>query len=251
MGEMSLAYIAALVAAGFFAGVVNVIAGGGSVFTIQTLLWFGVPSEVSNGTNRLAVLAQAIFGLQGMKSGEQENTRPVPMTIFAVACVLGALVGGMMPAEPMRWILKGTLVAMSLLALSQATAKGPSENLAQPTRSENMTRLLFFGLGFYGGLLQIGIGIVLVALLVKAFGWTTGEATRVKLQVTLVVGIFSVAIYSGLGRVQWAPAVCLGCGSAIGAFLAGKWTSGLNEARLRRAFGWLSLCMTLVVVVLR
>src|SRR6266481_3925668 len=47
-----------LAAVGFAASVLNVIAGGGSFFTLPVLIFLGLPAAVANGTNRIGVIAQ-------------------------------------------------------------------------------------------------------------------------------------------------------------------------------------------------
>ena len=49
-----------LMVVGFFAGFVNVIAGGGSTLSVPVMIFMGLPAPVANGTNRIAILAQNI-----------------------------------------------------------------------------------------------------------------------------------------------------------------------------------------------
>ena len=44
-----------LVGAGFVAGTINSIAGGGSLLTLPLLIFIGLPATVANGTNRVAI----------------------------------------------------------------------------------------------------------------------------------------------------------------------------------------------------
>ena len=44
-----------LVVIGFLAGVINTLAGGGSLFTLPALIFLGLPPQVANGTNRIAI----------------------------------------------------------------------------------------------------------------------------------------------------------------------------------------------------
>src|SRR3989339_1592939 len=45
---------------GIVAGVLNVMAGGGSAITLPMLIFLGLDSPLANGTNRLAVFIQCI-----------------------------------------------------------------------------------------------------------------------------------------------------------------------------------------------
>ena len=49
-----------LVGAGFFAGFVNTMAGGGSLLTLPLLIFLGLPPATANGTNRIAILVSTV-----------------------------------------------------------------------------------------------------------------------------------------------------------------------------------------------
>ncbi|NIQ10496.1 MAG: TSUP family transporter, partial [Gammaproteobacteria bacterium] len=57
-----------VIAAGFLAGFINVVAGGGSLITMPLLIFMGLPSVVANATNRVALLLQNITAVAGFKS---------------------------------------------------------------------------------------------------------------------------------------------------------------------------------------
>jgi uncharacterized membrane protein YfcA len=51
-----------LIVVGFFAGIINTLAGGGSLFTLPVLIFLGLPPSVANGTNRIAIVVQSLGG---------------------------------------------------------------------------------------------------------------------------------------------------------------------------------------------
>ena len=51
-----------LLATGVVSGFINTLAGGGSMLTLPVLMISGMPADIANGTNRLAVLAQSATG---------------------------------------------------------------------------------------------------------------------------------------------------------------------------------------------
>ena len=57
-----------LVIVGFIAGVINTLAGGGSLITLPVLIFMGLPPNVANGTNRIGILIQMLAGSAGFKS---------------------------------------------------------------------------------------------------------------------------------------------------------------------------------------
>jgi len=63
-----------LVIIGFVAGVINTIAGGGSLLTLPMLIFMGLPPSIANGTNRIGIFIQSITSVVGFKSkGIQRN----------------------------------------------------------------------------------------------------------------------------------------------------------------------------------
>ena len=57
-----------LISVGFVAGAINTLAGGGSLLTLPILIFLGLPPNIANGTNRIAILFQNIFTTAGFKS---------------------------------------------------------------------------------------------------------------------------------------------------------------------------------------
>jgi len=63
--DIDLPSIALLCITGFFAGAINTVAGGGSNLTLPVLMMLGLPADIANGSNRVAVMLQCLVGLRG------------------------------------------------------------------------------------------------------------------------------------------------------------------------------------------
>ena len=59
--------ILAVIGVGFVAGFINTVAGSGSLLTLPLLMFLGLPANVANGTNRIAILLQNIVGISSFK----------------------------------------------------------------------------------------------------------------------------------------------------------------------------------------
>ena len=68
-----------LVVIGFLAGVINTLAGGGSLFTLPALIFLGLPPQVANGTNRIAIVVQSLSGTLGYRS---KGISSFPFTVY-------------------------------------------------------------------------------------------------------------------------------------------------------------------------
>ena len=60
---MDIYLISAVILAGFACGFINTIAGSGSLITLPLLIFLGLPANVANGTNRVAIAIQNIVGV--------------------------------------------------------------------------------------------------------------------------------------------------------------------------------------------
>ena len=79
------------------AGVINTVAGGGSLISLPIMILFGIPSTVANGTNRIAIIAQAlpatfVFFKKGYKDIKQS-------LYIAIALIPGAVLGALAGLE--------------------------------------------------------------------------------------------------------------------------------------------------------
>ena len=86
-----------LIVVGFFAGIINTLAGGGSLFTLPVLIFLGLPPAVANGTNRIAIVVQSLGGTLGYQS-KGISTFPFPIYLGASASI-GAVIGAQLALQ--------------------------------------------------------------------------------------------------------------------------------------------------------
>lgn len=80
-----------LILVGLVTGVINTITGGGSLLTLPMLIFMRLPSNIANGTNRIAILIQNVFSIAGFKS---KGVSAYPFSLYiGIAALLGLLVG--------------------------------------------------------------------------------------------------------------------------------------------------------------
>ena len=90
-GMDSFIEIAGLVFVGFVAGAINTLAGGGSLLTLPILIFLGLPPNIANATNRIAILFQNIFTTAGFKS---KGIVTFPFSIYlGVSALFGSILG--------------------------------------------------------------------------------------------------------------------------------------------------------------
>ena len=89
--QLDLFSIVILSFTGFIAGGINTVAGGGSNLTLPALMMFGLPADIANGTNRVAILMQSIVGVAGYdKHATLDRPAIIPILI---PTVIGGIIG--------------------------------------------------------------------------------------------------------------------------------------------------------------
>jgi uncharacterized membrane protein YfcA len=215
---------ALLLAGGLAAGVVNTLAGGGSLLTVPLLVLAGLPGTVANGTNRLGILLQNgiaawSFRAQGVSGPGDATPLLAPVALGAVA---GALVASRLPDALFEQVFGALMLVLLVPTLWPRALARPAETPRAPGGRRRWLRaLLFLGIGFYGGAVQAGVGILLVFALSYA-GFDLVRANSVKVIVNFCFTALALPVFVLAGEVAWGPAVALGAGYAAGGALGAR-----------------------------
>jgi uncharacterized membrane protein YfcA len=184
---MAMEYVA-LACVGIFAGFMNTLAGGGSLLTLPALMLLGLPADIANGTNRVAVLAQSTASASFFdREGHFDRRGFFPLLLPSLlGALVGATLAARLPADLLRPILllAMTLIAMVLLFAPQVLA--PVNHTAERRPPGVRGFVLFFAIGMYGGFAQAGVGIFLLAGLggLLRYDLVTANALKSALAVT-------------------------------------------------------------------
>ena len=247
---MQLDLISALILAfaGFVAGGINTIAGGGSNLTLPALMMLGLPADIANGTNRVAILMQSLVGVAGYdKYDTLDRPAVIPILIpTIIGGIVGALTASVIPNLFLKPILLGTILTMSVIILIRPDVIAPPEGT--PTRSPNehlSAWWALFAAGVYGGFIQAGVGFILIAALAGGLRYDLIRANALKMACTLAFTMVVVAIFIAFDQVWWAPGIVLAVGSMAGAHLAVKIAIRTSQQSIK----WFLFVMTLFAVV--
>ncbi len=215
---MSLANTILLFVGGALAGVINAMAGGGSLLTVPLLSLAGVEGLLANGTNRVAVLVQngsSIYGYR--KRGKGAGSEIVPVL---VPVLVGGLVGSYaisgIDDETFERLFGVLMIPLLVLALWKPKTGGDGDDAPEPWPTW-LTWIVFFAVGIYAGAIQAGVGLILLLVLSRAgHDLVTGNA--IKVWAIFSVSLLAVAVFVAKGQVQWWPALVLSAGTAAGGY---------------------------------
>lgn len=103
--------------------------------------------------------------------------------------------------------------------------------------------------GFASGLVGVGGGIVMVPLLLAMLGATQHEAHATSLAAIVLIAGVGAAAFGSAGEVELEAAVPLAVGALVGAPVGARVMAGSGEARLKAAFGVITIVVGLVMVL--
>jgi len=214
--------IALLVAGGLTAGIVNTLAGGGSLLTVPLLVLVGLPGTVANGTNRLGVLLQSAVAARRFRAEGVPGVRSALPVLLPVA--LGSFAGSFVISQISDQTFEkvfGVVMVGLLIFILRRPATSRSQVAAARSWSAPAAFLIFFSVGVYGGAFQAGVGIAIVFAL-SYTGYDLIKANSIKVVVNTVLTLVAVPVFIAQGQIAWLPGVVLAAGFGLGGELGAR-----------------------------
>lgn len=224
-----------LTGAGFLAGVINTLAGSGSLITLPVLIFLGLPATVANGTNRIGVILQNIVaGLSFNRSRVLDLRGALILSVPAIfGSLLGASIAVNLNEELMQRVIGAVMVLMLFVILLRPERWLEGTVLTLEKTINWQQALVLFVIGVYGGFIQAGVGIFLLAALVLSIGYDLVRANAVKIIIILVFTLSSLLIFANNNQVDWAAGLLLGLGNMAGAWVAARMAVARGAAWVR------------------
>jgi uncharacterized membrane protein YfcA len=205
-----------LLPTGFVAGVINVLAGGGSFLTLPVLIAAGLPVHIANGTNRISVVVQGVFAAANYH--RQGKFEPDLYKKLLPPLLLGSLLGAGLATKinpkELRFVFGVLFLAMAALLLVRSRLKK-----AAATTPHVLRYPAFFLVGVYGGFIQAGVGLWILITSTGLFAADAVKANAVKLPLTLTFTVPALFIFWHAGMVRWIPGLILAAGTVMGTFV--------------------------------
>lgn len=217
---------ALLAAAGFAAGAVNAIAGGGSLISFPALLAAGYPSIAANVTNSVALLPGYLGGSLAYRrelAGQGGRIRALAAT-SALGAAAGAVLLLVSPAALFEAIVPWLILAACLLLALQPRAAAIAWRHRDHARPGVALHATLFGAALYGGYFGAGLGIVLLALLGILLADELQRLNALKGVLSLLIAAVSAVGFAVFGPIAWDAALIVGgaclLGGAVGVRVA-------------------------------
>ena len=206
--------------AGVVAGVINVMAGGGSSITLPLLILLGLDAGVANGTNRVAILVQNISAV--LTFSHEKKTRLRASLALALWTIPGAITGALIATRINDQVFEKILATLLILIVVSMLFPKKRNQADQDVRQSYWMGPSLLAIGFYGGFIQVGVGFLLMAVFVHLMKLDLLTTTVHKITIVLIYMIPTLILYAFMGKVDWGLGLVLATGNAIGAYIAAK-----------------------------
>lgn len=243
---MDLFTLLALLIGGFLAGVVNTLAGNGSAITLSILTEVvGLGGNLANGTNRIGIAAQSVtssyaFYRHGRLDVKSRWPYLLPMVIGAV---VGILVATKVSNDQFREVFRFLMALMLIVILVKPKRWLRETDVDRPANPWLMLPLMLV-LGFYGGFIQMGMGVFFLAIMVLIGRFSLTDSNAMKIVIVGLYTFIALFIFHAQGLVDWKFGSLLAIGQATGG-----WFAATFAARSPQANKWAHRLLVLVVLL--
>lgn len=231
MSDLNQLFI--LFLAGIAAGFINVNAGGGSTLTLPMLIFLGLDASVANGTNRIGILLQNLSAVSSFK--REQYSRFKLSFKLALMTLPGAIIGAFFSISISNKTFEMILALIMIgVIITMIIPKKKVEVLANTDGEQSWkVYLAMFGIGFYGGFIQVGVGFLLMAALHHLMKLSLVHVNMHKVFIIFFYTIPALLIFILSDNVNWVLGLVLAAGTMTGAWWGAKFSIKKGEKYIR------------------
>jgi uncharacterized membrane protein YfcA len=204
------------------AGIVNSVAGGGTLLTFPTLLTV-VPGVVANATSTVALVPGSLGGAWGYRRQLRAASRW--MAVLAPPSLAGGLVGSLLVTElPARYfddLVPWLILAAALLFAAQPLAVRLSGRPHGPPSGRTVAAVVVFQffVAVYGGYFGAGIGILMLSALGLMGLADVHEMNALKNFLAVFINGVSIVVFAWQRKVEYHYAAVMAVAAVAGGYL--------------------------------
>ncbi len=247
---MTLATYGLLFGSALVAGVMNALAGGGTILTFPALLLAGVPSIQANATSTVALVPGALSSLAGYR--REVATHKEWFRRLLVPSLLGGAAGSvallLTPEKTFARLAPFLVLFATLLFLFQIVWSRRQEAEATgPRTTWGAAAVAQFFVAIYGGYFGAGVGILMLVIL-GFLGLTDIHAMNgLKNFFGICINGVASAWFISHGVVIWPLALLMMAGAIAGGWVGAGFARSIGKEKARIAVVVIGLGITLVL----
>jgi uncharacterized protein len=235
-------------------GAINAVAGGGTLVTFPTLLFFGTNSKVANATSTLAL----VIGTCGSLFGYRRHLPAIQPWLwrFLPVSLLGGYLGSVLltltTTRTFSRLVPFLILFATILFLLQRPFRrwaGLDDEHPHAVKAHALWGAIAFqfAVAVYGGYFGAGIGILMLASLGFIGLTNIYEMNALKTVLGSLINLVAALWFIKAGLMDWTRAGIMTVGAVIGYFLGAHFSQQISPGRVRQiitAIGFILAALT-------
>lgn len=240
-----------IVLAALAAGMVNALAGGGTLISFPVLTALGIPPVIANITNTVALCPGYLGGTLAQWNDLKEQKKR--LLYFIPVSIIGGVLGGLLllnSGEKFFRVLVPYLIllAVLLLAVADPVRNWVTRRLTSQASSTDhiLKSVVPIALAaVYGGYFGAGLSVIVIAVLGLTLSDSLTKLNAIKQVISLSVNIAAAIFFLFSDKILWPVAGVMAVFALLGGMLGGKIASRVKPSTLR----WLVVGIGFAVAV--
>ena len=230
--------------AGFLAGGVNALAGGGTLLSFPMLLAIGLPPVAANVTNTVALSPGYLGGVLSQRVEARAQRHRIRR--LAIVAAAGGLAGSILLVltsdEAFRKLIPGLILLATVLLAGQERlrrrlrrdhALTDADGNAVDPHDPSWLPIPVFFMSIYGGYFGAGLGIMLLAVLGIVLQDPLNRLNALKQVLAFVITVTAALFFLTSGKVYWVVALVMAITSLVGGAAGGRVAGSVRPEVLR------------------
>ena len=231
-------------------GAINSIAGGGTLLTVPTLIWVGVPAINANATSTVALWPGSLGGAWGFRQ-EMRQADPKVYALL-VPSLAGGLAGAVLLSRTPPGVFEQIVPLLILFATCLFMVQEPLQRRFDLTALHNArshwlswTMLFQFLVGVYGGYFGAGIGIMMLAALSLMGHTDIHQMNGLKNLLAVAINGIAILYLVFTDLIWWDDALLMAAGAVVGALAGAGAARRVGRAAVHRVVVIVGFAMAL------
>jgi uncharacterized membrane protein YfcA len=224
--SLTAAHIVFLLLGGLGAGIINGVAGGGSLISFPLLLALGYPALTANVTNTVGIWPGYVGGAAGFRNeitgqrGRLARLTPVALLGGVAGAILLLTTSSATFKSLAPWLVLGASVLFAAQPLLRRALAGSSH--APPRTRPILLAGGTFAASVYGGYFGAGLGVMLLAILGLALPDSIVRTSGLRTALSILVNGVAAAVFLIHGGLAWRAVGLLAAGSLVGGWIGAR-----------------------------
>jgi hypothetical protein len=225
--------------AGFAAGVLNAVAGGGTFLSLPALIAVGVPPVAANATATLAALPGYLSSAWGFRHDMQaEGALSLPA--IAVCGTAGGLLGALLliitPGDAFLWIVPWLLLLATVMFALGPGLMAHAQGRGGASVGVAVSAAAVLVVSIYGGYFNGGLGIMLLATFGLLGYRNLHGMNGLKTTLSALLSLVSSVAFIAADLIAWEQALPMAVSTMIGGYVGARASRRITRTDLLRHF---------------